>query len=343
MNDNFYRSSGAAIAIRRIAEGLDGIRYCVAGTGDRGPEDISWVPPHDYAQFHLKTTNPLRLLTELNRFRAWFAKQGCNLVHCHHRRLAVVLRLAGIPVLYTGQLAFPQEAWFRFLHPKCMTAITPSVAENILETTGTRVLTVIGNPAPFPSKPPHIDVAAVRSRAVCIARLDPVKGHKHLLSAWQILHDRGHSFELHLVGEGALRRELEAQAKNQGISHLIHFRGYTNDVSGILATCLFAILVSEVEGQGLVTLEAAAMGRASLLTAVPGSIDMLPPGTTLQNGVEYGHTTQLADALEEWFTNPEQVVREGQLFFAWHKQSSDAQRIAQEYKKVYWHCIERHA
>ena len=36
MNDNFYRSSGAAIAIRRIAEALRGVEYCVAACSGKG-------------------------------------------------------------------------------------------------------------------------------------------------------------------------------------------------------------------------------------------------------------------------------------------------------------------
>ena len=45
MNDNFYRSSGAAIAIRRISQALTDVDCCVAGCVDDGvSEDLSWVP-----------------------------------------------------------------------------------------------------------------------------------------------------------------------------------------------------------------------------------------------------------------------------------------------------------
>ena len=45
MNDNFYRSSGAAIAIRRISQALTDVDYCIAGCIDDSPsEDLSWVP-----------------------------------------------------------------------------------------------------------------------------------------------------------------------------------------------------------------------------------------------------------------------------------------------------------
>jgi hypothetical protein len=185
MNDNFYRSSGAAIVIRRIAQALTKTDYCVAScTGETLPEDLSWVPTDRYERFDLKSSNPARVVGELIRFKKWFKLQRCDLVHCHHRRIAVLLQLARVPVLYTGQLVFPYAVWFRWLRPRQMTAITASVAKNLLETTGREPLKCISNPVEFPLSPPRIQVDEVRSTAVCGGRLDPVKGHKYLFAAW---------------------------------------------------------------------------------------------------------------------------------------------------------------
>lgn len=342
VNDNFYRSSGAAIAIKRIAQSLTGVEVYVAGCDHpKLKEDLTWIPEGRYRQFSLKSSNPFRLAIELVRFKQWFRRQRCDLAHCHHRRVAALLQLAGIPVLYTGQLAFPAELWFRLLRPKWMTAITPSVANNILEGTGREVLACIGNPTAFPPNPPSFDVEGVKLSAVCVGRLEPIKGHAHLLAAWRVLRDRGYRYHLHLVGEGSLRAELEAQCIRDGIEHLVHFRGYTSDVSEIVDECLFAILVSQNEGQGIVTLEAAARGRASLLTAVPGSIDLIPPYRTLPNGLPFGDVNALADALVHWFSSPDATIREGRLFFDFLKNSSDPGTIAREYQAVYHELIQK--
>ena len=216
-----------------------------------------------------------------------------------------------------------------------MTAITPSVATNLLQTTGRRVLACIGNPVPFSEVPPGIQLDKVKNRAVCIARLERVKGHRHLLAAWRILRDRGHQYQLDLIGEGTLRTELELQTRRDGTQDLIRFHGFRSDIDEFLRDSLFAILVSEVEGQGIVTLEAAAMGRATLLTAVPGSIDLLPPARRLKNSLEFANVEQTADVLEEWFAYPEDVVREGENFFYFLRDSSAPQAIAQAYENVY--------
>src|SRR5580698_10301496 len=140
MNDNFYRSSGAAIAIKRITEAVEGVEYCVAACKSDGRlEDLSWVPDGRFDRFDLKSPNPILVIRELRRFKRWYVQQRCDLVHCHHRRISVLLQLARVPVLYTGHLAFQYATWFRWLHPRKMTAVSRSVATNILETTGREV------------------------------------------------------------------------------------------------------------------------------------------------------------------------------------------------------------
>jgi glycosyltransferase involved in cell wall biosynthesis len=336
MNDNFYRSSGAAMAIKRVSEALTDVDYCVAACINEGrQEDLSWVPDGRFERFDLKSQNPLRVIMEIRRFKRWYRSQRCDLVHCHHRRISALLHLARVPVLYTGQLAFQYAVWFRWLHPPRMTAVSRSVAKNILETTGREVLSCINNPAPFPLAPPRIDINKVQNRAVCIARLDPVKGHVNLISAWKRLRDRGRNYKLDLVGEGPLRSQLEAQIQRDSLQDMVRFRGFTTDISGVLDQSLFAVLVSEVEGKPLAALEAAAMGRPTLLTAVPGSIDILPPVRSLKNGVAYGDVEALADALDDWFLHPAEVVQEGERFFSFLKTSSDPTVIAHEYTEVY--------
>ena len=336
MNDNFYRSSGAARAIKQISQAVTDVDFCFAACKNDGDlEDISWVAEGKFERFDLKSPNPVRTVRELMRFKRWFHLQRCELVHCHHRRLSVLLQLARVPVLYTGHLAFRPAAWFRWLHPRRMTAVSPSVATNILETTGREVLRCINNPAHFPMDPPQIDVSRVRHRAICIARLEPVKGHIHLLAAWKLLRERGHTFELDLIGEGSLRSQLESQSERDGLQHLVRFRGFTDDVSRHIDDSLFAVLASEVEGQPLAVLETAAIGRPTLLTAVPGSVDVLPQDRKLRNGVEYGNVEALADALEHWFLQPEEIIKEGERFFRFLRASSEPSSIAHEYKKVY--------
>ena len=338
VNDNFHRSSGVPVAIKRISRALAsfGVDSYIAGCGNGDlQEDLSWVPDGHYAHFSLKTPNPVLLMRELARFRTWYNTLKIDLVNSHHRRIAALLNMAGLPVVYTAQLVFPSETWFRVLCPRYTTALTASVAHNLQEAAGRKALACISNPVEFPGTLPEIDLGAVRERAVCVARLEPVKGHRNLLATWKLLYDRGYRFRLDLVGEGSLRSELESQVDRDGTGDLIKFHGFTPDVSEFIHQSLFAILVSEFEGQGIVTLEAAAAGRASLLTGVPGSIDLIPPSGQLNNSLVFGDIQQLAVTLEQWFKQPQAVVREGARFFDFLKPSCDPQRVAGQYAEVY--------
>jgi glycosyltransferase involved in cell wall biosynthesis len=145
---------------------------------------------------------------------------------------------------------------------------------------------------------------------------------------------------LDLIGEGSLRGELEEQVRRQGTQELVRFCGFTADIEKAIHNSLFVVLVSEKEGQGVVTLEAAAFGRPTLLTAVHGSIDLLPPVRKLKNGAVFGHVKQLADTLEEWFSNPESAVHEGECFFEFLRMLSDPSAIAEKYEEVYQKMLE---
>jgi hypothetical protein len=80
-------------------------------------------------------------------------------------------------------------------------------------------------------------------------------------------------------------------------------------------------------------------GRPSLLIAVPGSIDLLPPARKLPNGFVSGKIERTADLLEEWFARPEDVIEEGAEFFNNLRKSSEPHAVAERYNEVYRRII----
>jgi glycosyltransferase involved in cell wall biosynthesis len=342
VNPNYYRSSGVTVAIRRIFESLpaaDVTQYFVdCGYGDEEP-DTSWIPKNRLATFRLMTSSPVALARECAAFLRWLKTNDIRVVHVHHRRLAVILGWLQVfldyKLIYTGNLTYRYEFWFWLFSPRIATGITQSVIENLKRTTRTKQIHLIGNGCDFPAECPPVDVARVRDTAICIARLDPVKGHDNLLDAWRILIDRGHQCRLLLVGEGQLRQALERRAAVLGIGHAVEFRGFQKDVIPQIEQALFAVLPSRVEGQGIVTIEAAARGRASLVTDVDGSRDCVPAHHVLPNLVKFGDVAGLADALEAWFAQPVSAVSEGRAFFDYLKSSSSTASVGREYCALY--------
>ncbi len=342
VNPNFYRSSGVTVAIRRIYESLsdsDITQYFVDCAHGPEEEDTAWIPRHRRATFKLMNSNPAVLVPECVRFLRWLEANDIRVVHVHHRRIAAILNLlkpfGHYELIYTGNLTYPFALWFWLSCPSIVTGISNSVLENIRRTTRATDLHFISNGCEFPLECPPVDVDKVKAIAICIARLDPVKGHENLLSAWRLLLDRGHRCRLLLVGEGELRQALERQAKELGIDRYVEFRGFQKDVNALIEEASFAVLASRVEGQGIVTIEAAARGRASLVTDVDGSRDCVPPDRSLPNLIRFGDVIGLADALTAWFSRPDEVRKEGRLFFEFLKRSSATGIVGEKYRALY--------
>jgi glycosyltransferase involved in cell wall biosynthesis len=113
-----------------------------------------------------------------------------------------------------------------------------------------------------------------------VARLEPEKGHQTLLEAWPQVLRRCPDAYLLLVGEGGQRAPLEDLARRLRIAHRVVFAGNRDDVPAVTAAIDVAVLPSYREAQGLVVLEAMALSRPVVATAVGGIVEMIDDGVT---------------------------------------------------------------
>ena len=341
INPDLYRSSGVTVGIKRIHStvlnyGVD--NYFVICNDDFTKQDISWIPEGRLKIFNLMSLNPLILIKEIIRFSAWIDDSCFDVLHVHHRRLSLLLSLINykknIKVFYSANLTYGFNFLFWLLSPINVIAVTMSVFKNVRSTTRSNNVKIIGNPTYFPCCVDS-DVSINMNQAVCVARLDSVKGHRNLIDAWSLLVKNGFLYRLIIVGEGDLEKDLRAQVNSLGLPEYIEFIGYSDNVLPFYLKSLFAILVSKVEGQGIVTIEAAAAGRASLLTDVDGSRDCLPDNRSLPNGIKYGDVESLAEAIKYWFDHPDEVLLEGRKFFEFHKKINSFEAIGRKYFNAY--------
>jgi glycosyltransferase involved in cell wall biosynthesis len=138
-----------------------------------------------------------------------------------------------------------------------------------------------------------------------VARLEPEKGHPTLLDAWPAVLAAVPNAHLLIVGEGSTRELLEAQADALGLlgpgpaphgsvptapsaasgagafdRQSVTFTGRRDDVPAVTAALDVAVLPSYREAQGLSILEAMALSRPVVASAVGGIPEMIEHGRT---------------------------------------------------------------
>ncbi|EYF02311.1 glycosyltransferase family 4 protein [Chondromyces apiculatus] len=114
----------------------------------------------------------------------------------------------------------------------------------------------------------------------CVARLSPEKDHATLLTAFSALLARRADAHLTLIGDGALRRDLEAQAASLGITSSVTFTGMRSDIAESLPAFDVFTLTSRTEGISLTLAEAAACGLPIVATRVGGNPEIVREGET---------------------------------------------------------------
>jgi glycosyltransferase involved in cell wall biosynthesis len=113
-----------------------------------------------------------------------------------------------------------------------------------------------------------------------VARLEPEKGHPTLLDAWPAVLGAVPNAHLLIVGEGTERDSLETRTASLGIDESVIFTGRRDDVPAVTAALDVAVLPSYREAQGLSILEAMALSRPVVASAVGGIPEMIEHGRT---------------------------------------------------------------
>jgi colanic acid/amylovoran biosynthesis glycosyltransferase len=159
-------------------------------------------------------------------------RQGINHVHAHfatHPAVAALIihRLTGIPFSFTAH-GSDLHVERRMLEKKVEAAafavtISSFNKEIMVQECGEQAREKIHiihcgiDPEAFPNRPSKNDGG--RFQILCVAAFKDVKGHKYLVEACKILHERQVDFICHLIGEGELRSKVEEQVAQVGLQN----------------------------------------------------------------------------------------------------------------------------
>ncbi|MBN1964487.1 MAG: glycosyltransferase family 4 protein [Anaerolineae bacterium] len=145
------------------------------------------------------------------------------------------------------------------------------------------------------------------------ARLEPWKGHRVLLRAWQMVATEHPRARLLIVGDeivkdsrqpATYRAELEQMAHDLGIADSVIFTGFRPDIPAVLHTLDVLVSAStHLETFSLSVLEGMAMGKAIVATRVGGVPELTGDGEAALM-VEDGDVPGMAAAIERFLTDP---------------------------------------
>lgn len=149
---------------------------------------------------------------------------------------------------------------------------------------------------------------------VCVARLSAQKGLPLLIAACERLRSAGKDFSVTIIGDGELRNDLEAEIRRRGIGGCVRLAGIctSSEIRDRLGRARAFVLPSFAEGLPVVLMEALAMGRPVITTAIAG----IPELVDSQCGwlIPAGSEEALADAMSEALSEArEELVKKGKV------------------------------
>lgn len=271
----------------------------------------------------LKTIKSISALLKHNKI---------DILHAHSSKAALVGRLAarltGTPaVFFTAHNSIFYEEWpgwkksvlaaaERFLAGYTTRIVTVSnvLRNELLAREGIapdKVITIYNGIDPAPCLTARFRKEVLRELGLTpekkvvgtVARLAPQKGVLYFLKSAAIL-SRDPEIVFLVVGDGPLRKELEAEASRLGLGERIIFAGHRRDVDKILPCLDVLVLPSITEGLPLVILEAMAAACPVVASAVGGVPEAVEDGKTGLL-VTAGDEQALAVAVEKMIAHPD--------------------------------------
>jgi glycosyltransferase involved in cell wall biosynthesis len=167
-----------------------------------------------------------------------------------------------------------------------------------------------------------------------VAALTGHKDHATLVDAAQVVLRRRSDVRFVVVGEGPLRRELEARVGEQGLAGRVVFAGFRSDVDRLLPAFSVFCLSSHLEGLGTSLLDAMAFGLPVVATAAGGIPEAVEHGVT-GLVVPVRRPDALAQALLEVLEDGDLRRRLGAAGRARFLERFTADRMVEETLRVY--------
>jgi glycosyltransferase involved in cell wall biosynthesis len=174
------------------------------------------------------------------------------------------------------------------------------------------------------------------------ARLEPQKGHSVLLDAVSLIRREFPMLQVFCLGEGSLRKDLEAKVHLLGLQETVRFLGFQPNVNDWFDMGDLTVLSSFYEGLPLVAIESLAASRAVVATAVDGTPEVVVDGITGKT-VPPGQPGALAEAICDLLRQPALIEKLGRQGRDLVQREFNQQKQVQQTAELYCSCLGRPA
>ena len=204
-------------------------------------------------------------------------------------------------IVYTRHSAFPVPAklryppgrwvnkWMNEHYADRIIAVSPAAAANLTDAgVSPRKITVMMNGvAPVERAGPEA-CRTFRAKyglqegvftAGILARIEPYKGHLHIVEAAQQLKGEGRKLQVLIAGTGGYEEELRGEVSRRGLEDTVFFLGFQSDVAPVLSVLDVQLNASYgTETSSLSILEGMSMGLPAVVSSYGGNPWLIDDG-----------------------------------------------------------------
>ena len=241
---------------------------------------------------------------DVKTLAALIRRENPDVVHTHGALSGrIAARRCGKQVVYTRHSVFPVGAklryppgrwlnrWVNQRYADRIIAVSPAAADNLVQAgVGRERITVILNGVAPVQRCDEQTCQAFRQRyglaqgvftAGILARLEPYKGHMHILEAAQQLKEAGRRFQILVAGAGSCAQQLQAEAAQRGLEGTLFFLGFQPDVAPVLSLLDIQLNASYgTEATSLALLEGMSLGLPTVASSYGGNPWIIEDGQT---------------------------------------------------------------
>lgn len=300
---------------------------------------------------------------DVKELMALIRKVEPDIVHTHGALSGRIAgRRCGKVVIYTRHSAFPVPAklkyppgrwvnkWINEYYSDHIIAVSPAAAENLTDAgiSAKRITTMMNGVTPVARKS-ETECAALREQwgiregefvLGILARIEPYKGHLHILEALKTLSDQGRNLRLLVAGIGDFEEELKAKTRELDLEDRVAYLGFQTDVAAVLSVLDLQLNASYgTETSSLSILEGLSMGLPAVVSTYGGNPWLIDDG---EDGLlfENRNSADLARCIAKIMDEPDTMERMKQRAVEIFSQRFTAEIFARNIENVYYKAME---